>query len=189
MDAAPIAKIGKPSRPVRDIIRRFVRAGRGQRREEMSEQKVKIEARRSQIHGLGVYVVDTIRKGETVVEITGERISSRESDRRHQESEADDGHTFFFYVDEDTVIDCGVNGNVSRFINHSCEPNCETVDDDGRIFVEALRDIEIGEELFFDYRLSLEDDDDPEGSNAYECRCGARSCRGTMLERETMTAG
>ena len=154
----------------------------------MSDKRLKIEARRSGIHGLGVYVVAPIRKGETIVELIGERISSSESERRYQEQETEDGHTFFFYVDEDTVIDCGVNGNVSRFINHSCEPNCEAVDDDGRIYVEALRDIKVGEELLYDYRLYCEGGEDPEDLKAYLCRCGAESCRGTMLDIEFMTA-
>lgn len=148
----------------------------------MNEKAHKIEARRSSIHGTGVYVIKPIRAGETIVEVVGERISSEESDRRHQERDAEDGHTLMFYVDEDTVIDCGVDSNISRFINHSCEPNCEAVDDDGRIFVEALRDIEVGEELVYDYRLTWESGDDPEDLRVYLCRCGARSCRGTMLD-------
>ena len=90
----------------------------------MSGKTFKIEARRSSIHGLGVYAVEPIRAGETIIEVVGERISSAESDRRYEQRAADPSHTFMFYVDEDTVIDCGVNGNVSRFINHSCEPNC-----------------------------------------------------------------
>jgi len=146
----------------------------------MSEKTLKIEARRSSIHGLGVYVVEPIRAGETIEEVVGERISSEESDRRYQDKDTEAGHTFMFYVDEDTVIDCGVNGNVARFINHSCEPNCEAVDDDGRIFLEALRDIEVGEELLYDYRLTWEGD--PEDLKIYLCRCGSRSCRGTMLD-------
>lgn len=154
----------------------------------MSEKILKIEARRSSIHGLGVYVVESIRAGETIVEVVGERISSAESDRRYLEQEAEAGHTFMFYVDEDTVIDCGVDGNVSRFINHSCEPNCEAVDDEGQIFLEALRDIEIGEELVYDYRLTWESDDDPDDLKVYRCRCGARSCRGTMLDGEPLAA-
>ncbi len=154
----------------------------------MSEKTLKIEARRSSIHGMGVYVVEPIRAGETIVEIVGERISSEESDRRYEEKDTEPGHTFMFYVDEDTVVDCGVNGNVSRFINHSCEPNCEAVDDDGRIFLEALRDIEVGEELVFDYRLTWDSGDDPEDLKIYLCRCGARSCRGTMLDMEPLQA-
>jgi SET domain-containing protein len=148
----------------------------------MSERALKIEARRSKIHGIGVYVIEPIRAGETIIEVVGERISTEESDRRAEERDAEAGHTFMFYVDEDTVIDCGVGGNISRFINHSCEPNCEAVDEDGRIFVEALRDIEVGEELVYDYRLTWESTDDPEDLKAYTCRCGARSCRGTMLD-------
>lgn len=148
----------------------------------MKQKALKIEARLSSIHGTGVYVIQPIRAGETIVEVVGERISSAEADRRHQEREAEDGHTFMFHVDEDTVIDCGVDSNISRFINHSCEPNCEAVDDDGRIFVEALRDIEVGEELVYDYRLTWESGDDPEDLKVYRCRCGTRSCRGTMLD-------
>lgn len=152
----------------------------------MSEKTLKIEARRSSIHGRGVYVVELIRAGETIVEVVGERISSEESDRRYQEKETDAGHTFMFYVDEHTVVDCGVDGNVSRFVNHSCEPNCEAVDDEGRIFIEALRDIEAGEELVYDYRLTWESSDDPEDLKVYLCRCGSRSCRGTMLDVEPL---
>ena len=90
--------------------------------------------------------------------------------------------------DEDTVIDCGVGGNVSGFINHSCDPNCETVDDDGRIFVEALRDLQVGEELVYDYRLTWEDSDDFGDLSVYVCRCGSQSCRGTMLDVEPLMA-
>ena len=154
----------------------------------MSEKTLKIEARRSKIHGLGVYVVEPIRAGETIIEVVGERISSEESDRRFEEKDTEAGHTFMFYVDDDTVIDCGVNGNVSRFINHSCEPNCEAVDDEGRIFVEALRDIAVGEELVYDYRLVWESDDDAEDLKDYLCRCGTPSCRGTMLDVEPLAA-
>lgn len=154
----------------------------------MSDSKIKIEARRSSIHGLGVYAVAPIREGETIVEFVGERISSAESDRRYHEKEADDGHTFFFHVDEDLVIDGGANGNVSRFINHSCVPNCEAVDDDGRIFVDALRDIAVGEELVYDYRLTWEAGDDPETFAVYQCRCGRDSCRGTMLDVEPIAS-
>jgi uncharacterized protein len=164
------------------MIRDFVRAWPGLASKEMSEKTLKIEARGSSIHGLGVHVVDTICAGETIVEVVGERISSEESDRRYQAKDTEAGHTFMFYVDEDTVIDCGVDGNVSRFINHSCDPNCEAVDDDGRIFLEALRDIHVGEELVYDYRLTWESGDDPEDLKVYLCRCGSRSCRGTMLD-------
>jgi SET domain-containing protein len=79
------------------------------------------------------------------------------------------------------VIDGSVGGNSSRWINHSCDPNCDTEDDAGRIWVLARRDIHAGEELTFDYRLEAEDDeDDPHGR--YACACGVPGCRGTMLE-------
>jgi hypothetical protein len=80
------------------------------------------------------------------------------------------------------VIDAGVGGNEARFINHSCDPNCETVIEGGRVFIEALRDIEPGEELGYEYGLTWESTDDPEELANYACRCCAASCRGTMLD-------
>lgn len=150
----------------------------------MAGKKVKIEARRSGVHGLGVYALGRIRKGETIIEVVGERITCEEADRRYGEKETEDGHTFLFHVDDETVIDCGVNGNISRFINHSCDPNCEAIDDEGRIFLEAIREIKVGEELFFDYQLIWEGSEDPEELQAYACLCGSEQCRGTMLHCE-----
>ena len=79
------------------------------------------------------------------------------------------------------VIDGGVRGNSARWINHACAPNCETEDDGGRIFIKALRDIAPGEELFFDYRLVIDERYTAKLKKAYACRCGAPDCRGTML--------
>jgi SET domain-containing protein len=152
----------------------------------MASKKTKIEARRSGVHGTGVFALARIRKGETIIEVVGERISPEEADRRAEAKGTHDGHTFFFHVDDETVIDCGVNGNVSRFINHSCDPNCEAVDYDGRIYLEAIRTIQPGEELFFDYQLTWDGNDDPEDLEVYRCRCGAASCRGTMLNPEPL---
>jgi hypothetical protein len=89
-----------------------------------------------------------------------------------------------FTVDSRTVIDAGVGGNEARFINHSCEPNCEAVTERRRIWIYALRDIEAEEELTYDYNLT--DDGESEASRArhYACRCGAPTCRGTMFARK-----
>lgn len=140
------------------------------------------EVRRSRIHGSGVYAVRPIRKGARIVEYQGERISHSEADARYACKGQDDGHTFLFVVDDDTVIDAGVGGNEARFINHSCAPNCDTVIEDGRVYIEALRNIEPGEELGYEYGLTWESTDDPGELANYACRCGASECRGTMLD-------
>ena len=94
--------------------------------------------RRSRIHGNGVYAAREIPKGTRIVEYLGERITHAQADARYEEKGQDDGHTFLFVVSSKVVIDAGVNGNDARFINHSCEPNCDTVIEGGRVFIEAL---------------------------------------------------
>ncbi|MET0659309.1 MAG: SET domain-containing protein-lysine N-methyltransferase [Steroidobacteraceae bacterium] len=145
-----------------------------------------IEVRDSPIHGRGVYARTDIKKGRRILEYVGDRISHREADRRFFEKPDDDGHTFLFIVDGRTVIDGGTGGNPSRFVNHSCDPNCETVIQDRRVFVETIRDIKAGEELGYDYQLTWESTDDVEDLALYTCRCGAKNCRGTMLDREPL---
>ena len=137
--------------------------------------------RRSRVHGQGVFASRQIRKGTRIVEYLGERVSHREADRRYEEKTTDDNHTFLFIVDRGVVIDAGVNGNDARFINHGCEPNCEAVTEDRRVFVEALRSIKPGEELKYDYSIGRAKDDPPDVDEVFACRCGAAQCRGTML--------
>ena len=84
-------------------------------------------------------------------------------------------------MDGKTVIDAGVNGNEARFVNHGCDPNCQTVQIDARIFIEAIRTIRPGEELAYDYRIQRDDDDPADIDAVFACRCGARNCRGSML--------
>ena len=93
----------------------------------------------------------------------------------------DDNHTFLFIVDARTVIDAGVNGNDARWINHSCDPNCETFIEDRRVFIKAIRTIQPGEELAYDYQIQRERGDPPDIDEIFACRCGASDCRGTML--------
>jgi uncharacterized protein len=139
------------------------------------------EVRRSRIHGRGVYATRPIPVGTRVVEYVGDRITHEEADARYEEK-GDDGHTFLFVVDDDICIDAGVGGNEARFINHSCNPNCETIIEERRVFIDAIRNIEPGEELGYDYLLTWESTDDPEELALYDCRCGAAQCRGTMLD-------
>ena len=114
-----------------------------------------VEVRHSPIHGYGVFSLRRIRKGTTVIEYLGERISHAEADTRYADKTAEDNHTFLFTVDTRTVIDAGVGGNEARYINHGCDANCESATRGRRIFIDAIRTIGKGEELAYDYGIPL----------------------------------
>ena len=137
----------------------------------------RIVVRRSGIHGKGVFAIDYIAGGKRLIEYKGERISDDESDALDTGST----HTFLFMLDDNKVIDGARNGNSARWINHSCEPNCEGVEEDGRIFIDALLPIGAGEEITIDYNLYLEARYTAALKREYACGCGALLCRGTML--------
>jgi uncharacterized protein len=140
-----------------------------------------IEVRQSPLHGLGVFAARRIGRGTRILEYLGERVSHSEADRRYQHKDAADNHTFLFIVDARTVIDAGVAGNEARFVNHACVPNCESVIENRRVFIDALRTIEPGEELTYDYQIQREAQDPPDIDAIFACRCGCDGCRGTML--------
>jgi len=140
------------------------------------------EVRHSPIHGYGVFAARRIRKGTTVVEYLGDRVSHAQADARYEDKDPNDNHTFLFTVDAKTVIDGGVNGNEARYINHGCDPNCESATRNKRIFIDAIRTIQPGEELAYDYQIQRDSDDAPNVDEVFACRCGAKNCRGSMLE-------
>jgi uncharacterized protein len=139
------------------------------------------EVRHSRVHGHGVFALRRIRKGTNVIEYLGERVSHELADARYEGKDPLDGHTFLFTVDGKTVIDAGVNGNDARFVNHGCDPNCQTVQIGKRIFIEAIRTIRPGEELAYDYRIQRDADDPANIDAVFRCLCGAKNCRGSML--------
>jgi SET domain-containing protein len=145
-------------------------------------RKPLFEVRHSRIHGYGVFALRRIRKGTTVIEYLGDRVTHTLANERYADKDPKDGHTFLFTVDAKTVIDAGVNGNEARFVNHGCDPNCQTVNTEKRIFIEALRTVQPGEELAYDYQIQRDDDDPADVDVIFACRCGAQSCRGSMLE-------
>jgi SET domain-containing protein len=140
------------------------------------------EVRHSPIHGYGVFAARRIRKGTTVVEYLGDRVSHAQADARYEDKDPNDNHTFLFTVDAKTVIDGGVNGNEARYINHGCDPNCESTTRSKRIFIDAIRTIQPGEELAYDYQIQRDSDDAANVDEVFACRCGAKNCRGSMLE-------
>jgi len=140
-----------------------------------------IEVRASPLHGLGVFAAQRIPRGTRVIEYLGERVSHEEADRRYHNKDAGDSHTLLFVVDSHTVIDAGVDGNEARFLNHSCAPNCESLIENQRVYIDAIRTIEPGEELTYDYQIQREVDDPPDIDAIFACRCGVDRCRGSML--------
>jgi SET domain-containing protein len=141
----------------------------------------KIQARKSGIHGRGVFALEDIAEGETLIEYVGEIISWKEALRRHPHDPKDPNHTFYFSLDDGRVIDALYGGNSSRWINHACKPNCEADEVEGRVFIKARRDIRAGEELNYDYGLIIDEPYTKKLKAEYPCWCGAKKCRGTLL--------
>jgi uncharacterized protein len=140
-----------------------------------------LEIRTSAIQGRGGFAAMPIRKGTKIIEYVGERISQKEADRRYDDASMKRHHTFLFSLDNGKVIDAAVGGNDARFINHSCDPNCQALETRSRIFIEALRDIAKGEELFYDYAYERSDETTAEDEELYKCLCGSPKCRGSIL--------
>jgi SET domain-containing protein len=141
-----------------------------------------MELRQSAIHGLGGFATTDIPKGARIIEYAGERINNAEADRRYDDEAMKHHHTFLFVLNTRTCVDAAYEGNEARFLNHSCDPNCEAVITRGHIWIEAVKPIPAGTELLYDYQY----EDDPkyteEDLRFYECRCGAENCRGTIVK-------
>ena len=148
-------------------------------------QRKRYSVRNSGIHGRGVFAAEPIRKGTVVIEYKGKRVSWDEAMARPDSVGTDAAHTFLFELDDGRVIDPRVRGNAARWINHSCDPNCATYEDrDGRVFIEAKRAIRAGEELSYDYQLSIDSPLSKRERAQYACHCGAGKCRGSLLARK-----
>lgn len=136
--------------------------------------------RNSKIHGRGVFAKKPIRKGTRIIEYTGPIVSTEEADVIGVQNENGHSHTMLFEIDKDRVIN-GNEGGDARYLNHGCDPNCETVQDGDRIFIEALRSIKQGEELCYDYHLQVPGKISDKVKKEYACFCGSPLCRGTQI--------
>ena len=142
------------------------------------------EIRDSPIQGRGAFATHRIPAGTRLVEYAGERLTPTAAEARYPDVAGERHHTFLFAIDASVVIDAAVDGNDARWINHSCDPNCDAVVDDGRIWIETVRDVHPGEELAYDYAFTLTERHTPAAKRRYPCHCGAPCCRGTMLARK-----
>ena len=139
---------------------------------------------RSPIQGLGAFATQRIPQGSRLIEYTGERLTPDQADERYPDDESHRHHTYLFAIDDDVVVDAAVDGNEARFINHSCDPNCDAVIDDKRIWIETIRDVEPGEELSYDYAYMLDERHTPAAKRRFPCHCGSPTCRGTILTKK-----
>ena len=138
--------------------------------------------RRSKIHGRGVVARVDIPKGTRLIEYAGERIGNAEADRRYEDERMRRHHTFLFILNSRTCVDAAVGGNIARYINHSCDPNCVAWIEGQHIWIDALRDIPAGEELGYEYEYDFLPEYTVEDLEFYGCDCGSHKCRGTMVD-------
>ncbi len=149
----------------------------------------KVVVKRSLIHGNGVFAAQDLPAGTKIIEYKGLRISTDEAAELYGDN-TDTGHTFLFTLNEHYLVDANRGGNSARWINHSCSPSCEAlvyVDKNGdkakdRLWIESLRDIASGEELSFNYGITLGQRHTARMKKIWACRCGNANCTGTLLK-------
>jgi SET domain-containing protein len=144
----------------------------------------RFQVRRSGVHGKGVFALQPIAKGETLMEYDGPIIKWKVALRQPPHDPNDPLHTFYFHLDGGKVIDGKYGTNAAKWINHSCDPNCEAEEDEGRVFIKTLRKIKPGEELNYDYGLVLDGRHTKKVKKEFACHCGSKKCRGTLLAKK-----
>ncbi|MEJ7758394.1 MAG: SET domain-containing protein-lysine N-methyltransferase [Gemmatimonadaceae bacterium] len=149
-----------------------------------SEAALPFEVRESAIQGVGAFATCPIAGGTRFIEYSGEKLTSLAADQRYPDTVEERHHTYLFAIDDDVVIDAAVGGNDARFINHSCDPNCDAVIDGGRIWIKTIRDVGTGEELAYDYAYILDERHTPAAKRKFPCNCRTKNCRGTILTKK-----
>jgi len=138
--------------------------------------------RRSSIHGFGIFATRRIRGNRRLIDYAGQVVTSAVVRARYDQDAVDDPHTLLFDAGDGVYIDASFGGNDARFINHSCDPNCEAEVSGKTVSIRAIRNIQPGVELTYDYALEIERGASRARRAAFACRCGADACRGTMLD-------
>ncbi len=146
-------------------------------------RKLAFAIRTSKIQGKGAFATRNIRKGARIIEYLGECIDEDEADIRYPDDEMGRHHTFLFAIGDGTrVLDAGPLDWPAKYINHACDPNCEAIEEeDGRVFIGALKNIAVGAELLYDYAYERTPEHTQADEKMYTCRCGSPKCRGTIM--------
>lgn len=172
MGKKKLGPIEKEAKLVRKFLRHWHRS-----------QSDLVQVQQSSIHGSGVYAIKDIPVEAQIIEYVGEYIDKEESETRawdqyakHEES--DEAAVYIFNLNEKWDLDGNVPWNDARLINHSCEPNCEAVTEGHQIFIYSLKEIKVGEELFFDYGFDMDSYED------HPCKCGSENCIGYIVSQE-----
>ncbi|XP_043250324.1 histone-lysine N-methyltransferase SETD1 isoform X1 [Colletes gigas] len=145
---------------------------------QLKFRKKQLKFAKSGIHDWGLFAMEPIAADEMVIEYVGQMVRPVVADLRESQYEATGiGSSYLFRIDLDTIIDATKCGNLARFINHSCNPNCYakviTIESQKKIVIYSKQPIGVNEEITYDYKFPLEDDKIP-------CLCGAPQCRGTL---------
>ncbi|XP_042585929.1 histone-lysine N-methyltransferase SETD1B-like isoform X2 [Cyprinus carpio] len=145
---------------------------------QLKFRKKKLRFGRSRIHDWGLFAEEPIAADEMIIEYVGQSIRQVIADMRERRYEKEGiGSSYLFRVDQDTIIDATKCGNLARFINHSCNPNCYakivTVEAQKKIVIYSRQPINVNEEITYDYKFPIEDEKIP-------CLCAAENCRGTL---------
>ncbi|KAJ7253084.1 hypothetical protein B0H12DRAFT_1017788, partial [Mycena haematopus] len=145
---------------------------------QLQTRKKHLRFARSPIHDWGLYAMERISRGEMVIEYVGEVIRAQVAEKREKAYERQGiGSSYLFRIDEDLVVDATKKGNLGRLINHSCDPNCTakiiTINGEKKIVIYAKQEIELGDEITYDYHFPFEQDKIP-------CLCGSAKCRGFL---------
>ena len=153
---------------------------KGRKAKEALDPARLLEVRTSGVHGRGVFAKRQIPANTRIIEYTGERKPWADV-----ADDSDDPRTFLFGLKNGKdVIDPAKGGNEAQWINHSCDPNCEAIEERGCVFIYSLRDLRPGEELFYDYQLEIDEPRTKEAEQESACHCGSANCRGTMLDMD-----
>ena len=152
-------------------------------------------ARRSPIHGNGVFAASAIARGEEIIQYKGRLLTHAEADERYGDG-GETGHTFLFTLNDRYIIDANQGGNSARWINHSCAPNCRALVEESasgdprrdKVVIETIRAIKPGEELTYDYGIVLEVPHTARLKKLWRCLCGSPRCTGTLLKPKSRSA-
>lgn len=138
--------------------------------------------RKSKVHGNGVFAAKDISKGTKIIEYIGKKVTKKQAEKiaeiqfkKGESKKTSEGHVYLFELNSKYDIDGNVSWNPARFINHSCDPNCETDNIRGHIWICAKKNIKKGEELSYDYGYSLAD------ALEHPCKCGSKNCCGYIV--------